>query len=68
MYRLETEFLESDFEKLYLQVRTYIRHRSLLVLFTNFESVSGMRRQLPYLKQLAKHHLLLVVFFENSVN
>ncbi|MES2646007.1 MAG: DUF58 domain-containing protein [Bacteroidota bacterium] len=66
LYRLETEFLESDFEKLYLQVRTYVRHRSLLVLFTNFESLSGMRRQLPYLLQLAKHHLLLVVFFENT--
>jgi uncharacterized protein (DUF58 family) len=66
LYKLDTEFLESDFEKLYLQVRTYIRHRSLLVLFTNFESLAGMRRQLPYLKQLAKHHLLLVVFFENS--
>ena len=66
LYRLDTEFLESDFEKLYLQVRTYVRPRSLLVLFTNFESLSGMRRQLPYLRQLSKHHLLLVVFFENS--
>ncbi|MOA55108.1 hypothetical protein D3C78_1788400 [compost metagenome] len=25
-----------------------------------------MRRQLPYLQRLAKHHLLLVVFFENT--
>lgn len=66
LYRLETEYLESDFEKMYLQVRTYIKHRSLLVLFTNFESLSGMRRQLPYLRQLSKHHLLLVVFFENT--
>lgn len=66
LYRLDTEFLESDFEKLYLQVRTYIRNRSLLVLYTNFESLSGMRRQLPYLKQMARHHLLLVIFFENS--
>jgi uncharacterized protein (DUF58 family) len=66
LYKLETEFLESDLEKLYLQVRTFVRHRSLLVLFTNFESLSGMRRQLPYLLQLAKHHLLLVVFFENA--
>jgi uncharacterized protein (DUF58 family) len=66
LYRLETEFLESNFEKLYLQVRTFIRNRSLLVLFTNFESLSGMRRQLPYLRQLASHHLLLVVFFENT--
>jgi uncharacterized protein (DUF58 family) len=66
LYRISTEFLESDFEKLYLQLRTMVRQRSLLVLFTNFESITGMRRQLPYLLQLAKHHLLLVVFFENT--
>lgn len=66
LYRQETDFLESDFEKLYLQVRTYVKHRSLLVLFTQFESMGGMKRQLPYMKQLAKHHLLMVVFFENT--
>ncbi len=66
LYRQQTDFLESDFEKLYLQVRTYVKHRSLLMLFTQFESMGGMKRQLPYLKQLAKHHLLMVVFFENT--
>ena len=66
LYKLQTQYLESDFEKLYLQVRTIIKQRSLLVLFTNFESMSGLKRQLPYLKQMAKYHLLLVVFFENS--
>jgi uncharacterized protein (DUF58 family) len=66
LYKQETDFLETDFEKLYLQVRTYIKHRSLLVLFTQFESMGGMKRQLPYLKQLARHHLLMVVFFENT--
>ena len=66
LYNQETDFLESDFERLYLQVRTYIKHRSLLVLFTQFETMHGLKRQLPYLKQLAKYHLLLVVFFENS--
>jgi uncharacterized protein (DUF58 family) len=63
---METVFWESDYEKLYLQVRHVIKQRSLLILFTNFESVPGMRRQLPYLRQLAQHHLLLVVFFQNS--
>nr|MDQ6889639.1 DUF58 domain-containing protein [Bacteroidota bacterium] len=38
----------------------------LLILFTNFESVSGLNRQLDYLRSLASHHLLLVVFFENT--
>jgi len=66
LYRIETAFLESDYEKLYLQVRAQIKHRSLLVLFTQFESMGGMKRQLGYLQQLSRHHLLLVVFFENT--
>ncbi|MBD2699606.1 DUF58 domain-containing protein [Spirosoma sp. BT702] len=66
LYRQKTRFLETDFESLYASVRTHIRQRSLLLLFTNFETVSGMQRQLPYLRRLAKDHLLLVIFFENT--
>ncbi len=66
LYNQTTRFLESDFEMLYQQVRANIRHRSLLILFTNFESFGGMQRQLPYLRMIAKYHLLLVVFFENT--
>ena len=47
-------------------MRTRITQRSLLILFTNFESMSGLKRQLPYLRSIAKHHLLMVVFFENT--
>ena len=35
-------------------------------MFTNFESMSGMRRHLPYLRKIAQHHLLLTIFFENT--
>jgi uncharacterized protein (DUF58 family) len=66
LYNQKTDFLESDFEMLYLQIRSKIKHRSLLILFTNFESVSGLNRQIDYLRSLARNHLLLVVFFENS--
>ncbi|MEP6617586.1 MAG: DUF58 domain-containing protein, partial [Ginsengibacter sp.] len=59
-------FLESDFEMLYLEIRNRIKHRSLLVLFTNFESVSGLKRQLDYLRSMAAHHILVVIFFENT--
>jgi len=65
LYNQQTQFLESDYEMLYMQVRNRIKHRSLLVLFTNFESMSGLNRQLNYLRAMARHHLLLVVFFEN---
>jgi uncharacterized protein (DUF58 family) len=66
LYNQKTDFLESDFEKLYTQVRSRIKQRSLLILYTNFESLSGLKRQLDYLRSLASHHLLLVVFFENT--
>ena len=66
LYRQKTQFLETDYESLYTSVRTHIRQRSLLLLFTNFETVNAMHRQLPYLRRLAKDHLLLVIFFENT--
>ena len=66
LYRLETKFPDSDFEKLHTLVSARIMQRSLIVLFTNFESLSGLHRQLPYLRSIAKSHLLLVVFFENT--
>ncbi len=66
LYRQQTTFSDSDFEALYLAVRYRIKQRSLLILFTNFESMYGLERQLPFLKQLSTHHTLLVVFFENT--
>jgi uncharacterized protein (DUF58 family) len=66
LYNQDTAFLESDYEMLYMQIRNRIKHRSLLILYTNFESLSGLRRQLNYLRSIARHHLLMVVFFENT--
>jgi uncharacterized protein (DUF58 family) len=66
LYNEETSFLESDYELLYLQLRRQVKQRSLLILFTNFESLAGLNRQLNYLRSIARHHLLMVVFFENT--
>jgi len=66
LYRQKTRYLETDFEGLYATVRRQVRQRGLLLLFTNFETVTGLHRQLPYLRRLAKDHLLLVVFFDNT--
>jgi len=66
LYRQRTRFLEADFEKLYSVIRNRITHRSLLVLFTNFESMDSLQREMPSLKLIAQYHLLLVVFFENT--
>jgi uncharacterized protein (DUF58 family) len=66
LYNLNTRFLESDFAFLHKLIKTNITQRSLLILFTNFESLTALGRQLPYLRNIAKKHLLLVVFFENT--
>lgn len=66
LYHQETEFKESDFENLYGQLRSRLKTRSLLILFTNFESIHSMRRQLPYLRAIGRYHLLLTVFFDNT--
>ncbi len=66
LYNIETQFLDADFGMLYATVKRQINHRSLLLLYTNFEHISALRRQLPYLQALAKKHLLVVIFFKNT--
>jgi len=66
LYNQKTAFLETDFSVLYNRIRRSISQRSLLLLFTNFESIHGLHRQLPYLVNLARTHLLVVIFFENT--
>lgn len=66
LYNQRTHFKEANFELLYQSIRRSISTRSLLVLFTNFETEFSMRRALPMLRQLNKKHVLVVVFFENS--
>ena len=66
LYNQKTAFLETDYSVLYTTIRRSISQRSLLLLFTNFESVYSLQRQLPYLINLAKQHLLVVIFFENT--
>lgn len=66
LYKEKTRYLETDMEALYSSMRTNLKQRSLVVFFTNFESMSALERQLPFLKRIAKFHLLLVVFFENT--
>ncbi len=66
LYKQQTRFLEADYEKLFSVIRNRITNRGLLVLFTNFESLEGLQREMPALKKIAHYHLLLVVFFENT--
>lgn len=65
LYNINTDYFESDFGRLYGDIKKNITQRSLILLYTNFETLDGLKRQLPYLKGIAKSHLLVVVFFEN---
>jgi len=66
LYGIQSNFMESDFGKLYNSIKHKITQRGLIVLFTNFESMDALHRQLPYLLGINKNHLLLVVFFKNT--
>jgi uncharacterized protein (DUF58 family) len=66
LYNVNTDYFESDFGRLYADVKRNITQRSLILLYTNFETLDGLNRQLPYLKGIAKNHLLVVIFFKNT--
>ncbi|MDR7370907.1 DUF58 domain-containing protein [Flavobacterium aquidurense] len=66
LYNIKTDFFESDYSRLYVDIKKNINQRSLIILYTNFETMDGLNRQLPYLKGIAKSHLLVVVFFQNT--
>ncbi len=66
LYKEKTRYLETNMEALYATIRGTLKQRSLVVFFTNFESMSALNRQLPFLKRIARFHLLLIVFFENT--
>lgn len=66
LYNIDSTYLDSDFGALQALVHRRITHRSLLLLYTNFEHISSLHRQLPYLQAIAKKHVLVVIFFENT--
>jgi len=66
LYNIETDFAESDFARLYIEVKRKIKQRSLLLLYTNFETLDALHRQIAYLQALNKTHLLVVILFKNT--
>ena len=66
LYNIDTQFSDSDYGLLYAQLKRKVTHRSLLLLYTNFEHISALNRQMPYLQAISKKHVLVVVLFENT--
>ncbi|MGA9213227.1 DUF58 domain-containing protein [Kaistella sp.] len=66
LYNIQTTLFESDFSRLYQDMKYTIGQRSLILLFTNFETLDAVNRQMKYLRGIAKNHLLVIIFFKNS--
>jgi uncharacterized protein (DUF58 family) len=66
LYNQKTAYKESDYESLFVNLRHKVKQRSLILLYTNFESLASLERQMPYFRNIAKQHLLVVIFFENT--
>lgn len=66
LYKEKTNYQEPNYYDLYSVIRRNLSHRSLLMIYTNFESYSSLEHQLPVFKKLNKSHVVLIVFFENT--
>ena len=66
LYNEKERPLEANYELLYHIARKLINGRSLLLLYTSFESLYALERVLPLLRRINNFHLLVVIFFENA--
>jgi uncharacterized protein (DUF58 family) len=51
---------------LYQTIRNTIKTRSLIVLFTNFETEAALNRAMPILRRINQKHVLVTVLFQNN--
>ena len=66
LYNQKHRKTEANYNLLYYSLRKLTRKRSLFFMFTNFESMPALNRQLDVLLSLAKHHVLVVILFKNT--
>jgi len=66
LYQVETNFLESDFGQLYAHIKRKLTQRSLLFIYTNFETIDALERQIASLTLIKKSHVVVLIMFRNS--
>ncbi len=66
LYNQTETYSESNYELMYTYTKKIIPNRSLIFLFTNFESTYNLERNINILRKLNKLHLLVIIFFENT--
>lgn len=65
LYQVTTNFEEPEYGKLYSYANAHINKRSLIFLYTNFETLDSLRRQMNYLSMLNRSHIIVVIVFKN---
>ncbi len=66
LYHLAVTDKEAYFENLYQFLRKRVKGRSMVLLFTNFESRHTLERVMPVLRKINQAHLLIPVIFKNE--
>ena len=66
LYNEKQGQFEANYELLYQYINQNIKQRSLLFLYTNFETTHNLYRILPILKRINRMHVLVLVIFQNS--
>jgi uncharacterized protein (DUF58 family) len=66
LYKERAIGTEANYELLYQAINKMVKNRSLIFLYTNFESLYSAERILPILRKINIKHLLVLVFFINT--
>jgi len=66
LYNEKERETEANYELLNRSLQQMAKNRSLLFLFTNFESEYAVDRALPHLRMISRKHLLVTIFFKNT--
>lgn len=66
LYNERYHYTEHNYELLAIQLRKLVPNRSMVFLYTNFDTIEAVERCLPSLKTINKLHRLIVVFFTNT--
>lgn len=66
LYKEKTSYIQSDYASLYELIRQKVNKRSLIIIYTTFDTNISMERELPFLRKLASSHVVLVVFFKDK--
>ncbi|MBI1184283.1 DUF58 domain-containing protein [bacterium] len=66
LYAERYHYTEPNFELLALQLRKLVPNRSMIFLYTNFDTLEALERALPSLKIINRLHRLIVIFFTNT--